>query len=363
MPKKPQYGVVGHSLAAPENRLPFSGDALNASLFAPASWQSPGTRHIHVTSTAAGITALATLGRRHNALFAYRGLDHALQTRSVDLLYLWEEPWSLPAWQVGRWAKRNNKAWLFFSAENRPKPLPPPFAQLRRLAFAQAAGAIVPTAEVAVNLRAQGFAGVTYEIPLWTEPKPVIATDNDPLLAFVGRLIPLKRVDVLIRAIARIPGLRGRIIGDGPEEENLRALTRRLGASDRIEFAGYVAHRDLHQALRGCRALVLPTAATPRRAEQFGKVVLEAIAFGLPVLVSDTGNLSQWAGSFASVRLARCDRDEDLANDIQDFLQCPVSREIRLAMREKVQELYGPKPASLRFRAAFEDTWERAQKR
>ncbi len=363
MPKGPHFGVLGHSLAAPENRLPFTDDNLNASLFAPKAWQSPGTRHLQVTSASGGIHALNTIGRRHNALFVYRGLSSGLQTQNVDLLYLWEEPWSLPAWQACQWAKRYGKPWLFFSAENRPKPLPPPFSQLRQRVFARAAGAIVPTAEVAENLRRHGYTGVTYEIPLWTAPKPWVEADRTPILAFVGRLIPLKRVDVLIRAAARASNFRLRIIGDGPEENNLRDLAHQLGFDDRIQFVGYVPHQELNSALQGCCALILPTAATPRRAEQFGKSVIEAIAFGLPVLVSNTGNLGEWMKTFDSVRIVRCDRDMDLEEDIQNFLKNPVSREIRLAMREKVQQRYGLKTTTLRFRAAFEDTWSRSQKR
>lgn len=93
----------------------------------------------------------------------------------------------------------------------------------------------------------------------------------------VSALVPYKRIDLAIDA-ARITGRRLLVVGNGPEEERLRA---RAGAN--VEFLG-AANRDRLLGLyRGCRALLLPGV------EDFGIVVAEALACGRPALVNAQG--------------------------------------------------------------------------
>lgn len=93
----------------------------------------------------------------------------------------------------------------------------------------------------------------------------------------VSALVPYKRIDLAIDA-ARITGRRLLVVGNGPEEERLRA---RAGAN--VEFLG-AANRDRLLGLyRGCRALLLPGV------EDFGIVVAEALACGRPALVNARG--------------------------------------------------------------------------
>lgn len=97
---------------------------------------------------------------------------------------------------------------------------------------------------------------------------------------FIGRLISDKAVDVLIGALANVPGMHAYIVGTGPEEDSLKRQSARLGLEERAHFLG--ARSDIPELLRAADVLVLPS-----RREGFGLVALEARAAGLPVVLAD----------------------------------------------------------------------------
>lgn len=101
---------------------------------------------------------------------------------------------------------------------------------------------------------------------------------------FVGTLIPRKRVATLLEALALLqPDVRATIVGEGPEEEALRALASKRGVTDRVRFLrGTGSEAELDALYRAADALVLPSAA-----EGFGMVLAEAMAHGTPVVASD----------------------------------------------------------------------------
>jgi glycosyltransferase involved in cell wall biosynthesis len=102
----------------------------------------------------------------------------------------------------------------------------------------------------------------------------------------VGWLAPVKRFDELIRAavLARetVPDLRLEIVGSGPMADELVALSRALGASDWITFAGQIAHLELVDLYQ--RAWVVTSASL---AEGWGLTLTEAAACGTPAVATD----------------------------------------------------------------------------
>lgn len=101
---------------------------------------------------------------------------------------------------------------------------------------------------------------------------------------FVGRLMPQKRLDVLINIFEnitkQIPGLQLVIVGEGPEEEKLKALTARLGLSSSVIFAGF--KENTAEFYQNAKATVLTSLY-----EGFPNVLVESIAAGTPVVSFD----------------------------------------------------------------------------
>lgn len=108
---------------------------------------------------------------------------------------------------------------------------------------------------------------------------------------FVGRLVPYKGVDVLVRAVAAHPDRPKLIIaGEGPSEEALKTLSRKLGVD--AHFLGRVPDHALPDLYRGAHVTVLPSIA---HQESFGITLLESMACGTPVVASDLPGVDEVA--------------------------------------------------------------------
>lgn len=123
-------------------------------------------------------------------------------------------------------------------------------------------------------------------IPFGIDPGPwngPPSTLEGPFL-FVGRLVPYKGLDVLVRAMVRVPEAELVIVGEGPLAASLSELATVCGVADRIHFAGPMDQDGVAVHLARARALVLPSIDS---SETFGLVQLEAMAAGVPVITSD----------------------------------------------------------------------------
>jgi len=111
--------------------------------------------------------------------------------------------------------------------------------------------------------------------------------DTDFGLVSVGFLDHKKGFDLLLRAFAaalvQIPAIRLTICGDGGERTSLEALARELGIEKRVSFLGNVPREEVARVLRENKLFVLPS-----RTETFGVVYVEAMACGLPILMTKT---------------------------------------------------------------------------
>ena len=100
--------------------------------------------------------------------------------------------------------------------------------------------------------------------------------------AVIGRLVYLKGHRLLFDALRRLPSelpYECRIVGAGDEEEKLRKLVRQYGLSERVNFVGIIPHTEISEVYKKLDVLIMPSFR-----EATGTVILEAMAFGVPVI-------------------------------------------------------------------------------
>jgi glycosyltransferase involved in cell wall biosynthesis len=112
-----------------------------------------------------------------------------------------------------------------------------------------------------------------------------------PHIAVVGRLVPHKRVEHVLRSAAilraRHPDLRISVVGDGWWSDRLRAVADTLGVSDMVDFLGFVDEKTKHRVYSSAWVLALPSLK-----EGWGIVVMEAATHGVPsVAYADAGGV------------------------------------------------------------------------
>jgi 1,4-alpha-glucan branching enzyme len=170
------------------------------------------------------------------------------------------------------------------------------------------------------------------QFPLGDEPP-------DPLqILYVGRLVPQKGVDVLLRAfgavLRRHPGARLLVAGDGQQRLYLERLARFLGVRQRVAFLGWQT-RDAVAALYRASAVV----AVPSRYEPFGLVALEAMASGRPVVVGRVGGLPEIVEDEVSGFTVEIGDHLDLAARLATLLSDPdLARTIGLEARRRAEQ-------------------------
>jgi glycosyltransferase involved in cell wall biosynthesis len=115
-------------------------------------------------------------------------------------------------------------------------------------------------------------------------PDPGLRRPSEPLVVFIGRLIPEKQAAAVVPAVAlaaqQVPGLHGVIFGEGPDSERVMEEISRLGPDAPVEAPGFVSQSELTATLARALCLILPT-----RREGLGTVVMEAAALGVPSIV------------------------------------------------------------------------------
>lgn len=109
-----------------------------------------------------------------------------------------------------------------------------------------------------------------------------------PRIVMAGRLIPLKRVDGVIRMLRDLPGVTLVVVGSGESEPSLRALAVSEQAAGRVHFTGNLSQAALLDVLRHSDLLVLNSST-----ENCPHVLLEAIAVGLPVVATRVGGVPE----------------------------------------------------------------------
>ncbi len=117
------------------------------------------------------------------------------------------------------------------------------------------------------------------------------------VVGYIGRLVPEKGVVDLMRAVAQthIP-LQVLIVGDGPALPHLQSLAHQLNLADRCKFVSAMPYERVAEYMNALDLLVLPSRTTTHWKEQFGRVLIEAMACKVAVIGSDSGAIPEVVG-------------------------------------------------------------------
>jgi glycosyltransferase involved in cell wall biosynthesis len=256
-------------------------------------------------SEAAFLEPVAVYGSRQPHLMFYGGRLRRLLRSTWDLVHCWEEPYVLAGLQVSRWAGRMPV--VYFTFQNIAKRYPPPFNWFERSAVSGSAGWIAAGRTVAEVLALRPCYGAKPHriIPLGVDGavfRPDLSAgasirralgwdeNGPPVVGYLGRLIPEKGLRLLTGVLGGLDTpWRALFVGGGPLEAELRLWASRQG--DRVRVVTGVPHAAVPAYLNAMDLLAAPSLTTLHWREQFGRMVVEAFACGLPVVGSDSGEI------------------------------------------------------------------------
>jgi glycosyltransferase involved in cell wall biosynthesis len=152
---------------------------------------------------------------------------------------------------------------------------------------------------------------------------------------FLGRLVDWKAVDIVIRALEKVPSAKLEVIGDGPMSETWKSLADELRVKDRVHFAGWLPQLECAARLRTSVALVLPSLY-----ECGGAVVLEAMAMGKPVIATRWGGPADYLDASSGILVepeSYSGLVDGFAEAMQKFIDSPkLAKLMGAAGRERV---------------------------
>ncbi|MFA4016216.1 MAG: hypothetical protein RUDDFDWM_001319 [Candidatus Fervidibacterota bacterium] len=295
-----------------------------------------------------------------------------------EIVHVEEEPMSLSCAHAAILCKTllNGSPFIFFTWENIHQQWRAPnlrgllYPFFERLSFLNANLAIAGTSMAMRILRERGFDkpivicpqfGVDVErfSPLPTERRLKarsnlgVGDDNETLVVgYVGRLIYEKGVDMLIHAVASLPNTKLLIAGDGKMRQQLQRLIEELNLSGRVKLLGAIPHERLHEFLNALDVLVLPSRSIPHWKEQFGRVLVEAMACGIPVVGSSCGAIPEVVGDAGLIF-----REGDIEG-LRSTLKLMMDKDLRteLSMRGRVRavECFSERSVALSTLLAYE---------
>ncbi|MFQ5646233.1 MAG: glycosyltransferase [bacterium] len=310
--------ICWHAAVEPAYRKLFSEMAalgVDVSLITPEQWREGGRNQAYLPGLSDNYKtiALKTVFKNHVRAFFYPNVVKiAGELRKAEIIYIMEEPFSLAAYQfirlkrlVGSQAKV-----ILFSFENIDIPQRFPYSKFQEFNLNQADALVSVPGEGVGLWRKRGFKGKIYHLPIGVDDEIFHRGGNVPesmigaaagdrfKIGYVGRIVREKGLETLLCALEILKKRKRScvlsLIGNGDYKSGLLKKAEEKGVT--VCFLDAVNPRELPAFYSHINALVLPSETTAFWKEQFGRVIVEAMACETPVIGSSSGEIPQVIG-------------------------------------------------------------------
>jgi glycosyltransferase involved in cell wall biosynthesis len=374
-----RVAVISHSCVVDVNQRLYADLAraypdVELLLVAPEFWWnrlSGGRTFSVLPETAAFAQALPVRlsGQMHLHWYPRRRLGRLLEAFRPEVLLLDEEPYSVVGFEGASLGRALGARVLLYTKQNLLRGYPPPFSWLQSWVLRNVDGMLAVSPECEQVLRQRGYRGPVQLLPHGVDtgafsPGPAEELRRQlglqgTVIGYAGRLEGRKGVLDLLEAARLLRQGRGYdfsllVVGDGPLRGRMEDFTTAHLAPGQARHLGFVSHHDMPNYIRALDILTLPSRTTPHWKEQFGRVLLEALACGVPVVGSDSGYIPELIKETGGGLVFREGDAEALAERLGWMLAHPEQRrEMGKHGREVVQREYSSQRVAERLHRAL----------
>ncbi len=347
--------MVGHPNVVPHNQLIYLRVAelgWNLKVIVPARWVDEYSPDGFIPQPVDGLVGTFARVRVARPGLYQRHFYVASPTRWLrrwrpEVVFVENDPFAIPTLQWGQACERLGIPWGIQGDENLDRPFPWPARLIRRWSMPRATFFAARSPAAARMLERWGarapIAIVPHTIPEWSFSN--LADERLFTVGFAGRLVSLKGIEDLIAA-ARLLDFPFRllVVGDGALRSPLQQAD--LGRGE-LELHTGIRSDDMPELYRRMDVLVLPSRTTLTWAEQFGKVLCEALLCHVPVIGSSSGEIPWVIETSGGGRVFPEGDVRTLARLLTEFHADPgLRRELADRGHDAVQRYFGPRAAA-----------------
>ena len=284
-------------------------------------------------------------------IYYFPRISNFISSGEWSVIHVEEDAYNLATFQVVKSCAKYRKTVVFRAQKGQFANFPFPFNHFESYVYKHASGAIVGNQTALSVLRQKGFRRPTAIVQDGTNPeifrksdasdlRGKIGLENAFVVGFIGQMVDRKGLDTLISALALLPQKCALVlVGTGPDVPKFKSLAEGLGVSARVHWVPWVDHREIVRYMCAFDAFVLPSRTTKTWKEDFGRVLIEAMACETPVVGSDSGEIPNVIGDAGLIFHEGDERE--LAGHLRRLMEDPALRaSLGRRGRERVLERF-----------------------